>query len=110
MKGKIRSDPFSLKDILGIKDKKIGYNKINQIAFATNLQIDKNNQIINFDIPKPTKNKNQQYVFEGIIFIFQIFNHLAVLFVVIRKVRIFVILTQLDMYLFLKIKLISIIN
>lgn len=50
MKGKIRSDPFSLKDILGIKDKKIGYNKINQIAFATNLQIDKNNQIINFDI------------------------------------------------------------
>ena len=54
---KIRLYPFSLKDILGIKDKKIGYNKINQIAFATNLQIDKNNQIINFDIPKPTKNK-----------------------------------------------------
>ena len=66
MKGKIRADPFSLKDISGIRDNKIGYNKINQIAFATNLQIDKNNQIINFDIPKPTKNKNQQYVLEGI--------------------------------------------
>lgn len=51
---------------MGIKDNKIGYNKINQIAFATNLQIDKNNQIINFDITKLTKNKNQKYVLEGI--------------------------------------------
>lgn len=35
-------------------------------SLHVNLQIDKNNQIINFDIPKPTKNKNQQYVLEGI--------------------------------------------
>jgi len=41
MKGKIRADPFSLKDISGIRDNKIGYNELNQIAFATNLQIDK---------------------------------------------------------------------
>lgn len=74
MKGKIRADPFSLKDILGIRDNKIGYNKINQIAFATNLQIDKNNQIINFDITKLTKNKNQQYVLEGIFFHFPDFQ------------------------------------
>jgi hypothetical protein len=42
------------------------YNKINQIAFATNIHVNKTNQIINFDIPKPIKTPNQQYVLEGI--------------------------------------------
>lgn len=59
--------PFlSLRDILGIDDIEIVYNKINQYAFATNLKVDKDNQIINFDIPKPTKNNKQKYVLEGI--------------------------------------------
>ncbi|WP_157785338.1 hypothetical protein, partial [Snodgrassella alvi] len=59
--------PFlSLRDILGIDDKTTVYNKINQYAFATNLKVDKDNQIINFDIPKPTKNNKQKYVLEGI--------------------------------------------
>lgn len=42
------------------------YNKINQIAFATNIHVNKTNQIINFNIPKPIKNSNQQYVLKGI--------------------------------------------
>ena len=59
--------PFlSLRDILGIDNKTTVYNKINQYAFATNLKVDKDNQIINFDIPKPTKNNKQKYVLEGI--------------------------------------------
>ena len=57
---------LSLKDILGIDDIEIMYKKINQYAFATNLKVDKDNQIINFDIPKPTKNNKQKYVLEGI--------------------------------------------
>ena len=59
--------PFlSLRDILGIDNKTTVYNKINQYAFATNLKVDKDNQIINFDIPKPTKNNKQKYVLKGI--------------------------------------------
>ncbi|WP_371751091.1 hypothetical protein ABX026_15410 [Snodgrassella alvi] len=62
-----RPPPFlSLKDIFGIDNKDIVYNKINQYAIATNLKVDKNNQIINFDIPKPTKNNKQKYVLKGI--------------------------------------------
>ena len=62
-----RPSPFlSLRDILGIDNKDIVYNKINQYAIATNLKVDKNNQIINFDIPKPTKNNKQKYVLKGI--------------------------------------------
>ncbi|MBI0159132.1 MULTISPECIES: hypothetical protein [unclassified Snodgrassella] len=57
---------LSLKDILGIDDIEIVYNKINQYAFATNLKVNKDNQIINFDIPKPTKNNKHEYVLEGI--------------------------------------------
>ena len=59
--------PFlSLRDILGIDDKTTVYKKINQYAFATNLKVDKDNQIINFDIPKPIKNNKQKYVLKGI--------------------------------------------
>ena len=57
---------LSLKDILGIDDIEIMYKKINQYAFATNLKVDKDNQIINFDIPKPTKNNKQEYVLKGV--------------------------------------------
>ena len=59
-------DFLSLKYFLEIDDKEIVFNKINQYAFATNLNVDKNNQIINFDIPKPTKNNKQKYVLKGI--------------------------------------------
>ena len=65
---KSRASFLSLKGILGVDNKLIVYNKINQIAFATNLQIDKKNQIINFDIPKPTMNDNQQYILKNIYF------------------------------------------
>ncbi|WP_157785344.1 hypothetical protein, partial [Snodgrassella alvi] len=69
IKKKTKNSPpqfLSLKDILGIDDIEIVYNKINQYAFATNLKVDKDNQIINFDIPKPTKNNKHEYVLEGI--------------------------------------------
>ena len=69
IKKKTKNSPpqfLSLKDILGIDDIEIVYNKINQYAFATNLKVDKDNQIINFDIPKPTKNNKQEYVLKGV--------------------------------------------
>ena len=66
-KEQISAPPFlSLRDILGIDNKTTVYKKINQYAFATNLKVDKDNQIINFDIPNPTKNNKQKYVLKGI--------------------------------------------
>ena len=50
------------------------YNKINRFAFATNLHVNRDSQIINFDIPKPVQNKKQHYVLKGIFLYYPDFH------------------------------------
>lgn len=59
-------DFFSLKSILRITYEDTVYVTKTQVAYATNLQFDKNNRIINFDIPESLKKGNLEYFLEGI--------------------------------------------
>lgn len=47
-------------------DKIIVTDKINQVAYATNLKFDHERRIITFNIPKPINNKEQEYVLSKI--------------------------------------------
>ena len=68
LKFEFSPDLLSLRDILGLDnpDTDTVYFTKTQVAYATNLQVDKNNRIINFDIPESTKKGNLEYFLKGI--------------------------------------------